>query len=108
MVLPVDDEEYQERAAAILQFKKNPTQSEKPDIEKLRQDLTEQTGLMLFKHPTVVYWLQEGEEISLTANGKISKVEARKKFFGDEWRFKQGVEVLDLKGIEYWRFGGQC
>ena len=107
MVLPVDDEEYQERAAAILQSK-GLTQSEKPDIEKLRQDLTEQTGLMLFKHPTVVYWLREGEEISLTPNGKISKVEARKRFFGDEWRSKKGVEVLDLKGIEYWRFGGQC
>jgi len=63
---------------------------------------------MLFKHPTVVYWLREDEEISLTVNGKISKVDARKKFFGGEWEKKEGVEVLDLKSIEYWRFGGQA
>jgi malonyl-CoA/methylmalonyl-CoA synthetase len=68
--------------------------------------LTEKTGLFLFKQPTVVYWLQEGEEIPLTSNGKISKRDARKKFFGDGWRCKERLEVLDLKDMEYWRMGG--
>ena len=107
VVLPLEDEDYQERAAAILQFKQS-FQSKRPDLHTLRNELTERTGLMQFKQPTVVYWLQEGEEISLTANGKISKIDAREKFFGDGWQFNERVEVLDLKGMEYWRMGGQC
>ncbi|PMD21337.1 acetyl-CoA synthetase-like protein [Hyaloscypha hepaticicola] len=107
IVLPVEDEECQERAAAILQI--NPSfKSRQPDLETLRKDLTAKTGLMLFKLPTVVYWLHEGQEVSVTANGKVQKKDARKKFFGDGWRCKEGVEVLDLKGMEYWRMGGQC
>ncbi|TAQ83725.1 hypothetical protein B7494_g7947 [Chlorociboria aeruginascens] len=107
IVLPLEDEEYQERAAAILRIKPA-FQSKQPDLDKLRKDLTEKTGLFLFKQPTVVYWLREGEEISLTASGKISKRDARKKFFGEGWRRNEKVEVLDLKGMEYWRMGGQC
>jgi malonyl-CoA/methylmalonyl-CoA synthetase len=107
IVLPVEDEEYQERAAAILQVNRK-FRSRQPDLETLRKHLTEKTGLMLFKLPTVVYWLHEGQEVSLTANGKVQKRDARKKFFGDGWRCKEGVEVLDLKGMEYWRMGGQC
>jgi malonyl-CoA/methylmalonyl-CoA synthetase len=107
IVLSVEDEECQERAAAILQI--NPSfKLRQPDLETLRKDLTAKTGLMLFKLPTVVYWLHEGQEVSLTANGKVQKRDARKKFFGDGWRCKEGVEVLDLKGMEYWRMGGQC
>jgi malonyl-CoA/methylmalonyl-CoA synthetase len=107
IVLPVEDEECQERAAAILQI--NPSfKSRQPDLETLRKDLTAKTGLMLFKLPTVVYWLHEGQEVSVTANGKVQKKDARKKLFGDGWRCKEGVEVLDLKGMEYWRMGGQC
>ena len=107
VVLPLEDKECEERAAAILQV--NPLfRAEQPDIVTLRNDLTEKTGLMLFKQPTVVYWLREGEEISLTANGKVSKRDAKKKFFGDGWRDKDGVEILDLKLMEYWRMGGQC
>jgi hypothetical protein len=63
---------------------------------------------MLFKQPTVVYWLRDGEEVPRTASGKISKKEAAKKFFGDTWRYRRNVEVLDLKAMEYWRMGGQC
>jgi acyl-coenzyme A synthetase/AMP-(fatty) acid ligase len=107
IVLPLADKEYKERAAAIVQIEPS-CKSNRPSFEALRNDLTEQTGLMLFKLPTVIYWLQDGEEISLTVNGKISKVDARKKFFGDEWRGKEGVEVLDLSTMEYWRMGGQC
>jgi malonyl-CoA/methylmalonyl-CoA synthetase len=106
VVLPLEDEECQERAAAILQIK--PFELKKPVLAALRNDLTEKTGLMLFKQPTVVYWLQEGEEITLTVNGKISKRDARKKFFGDRWQCREGVEILDLKELEYWRMGGQC
>lgn len=107
IVLSVEDEECQERAAAILQI--NPSfKSRQPDLETLRKDLTAKTGLMLFKLPTVVYWLHEGQEVSLTANGKVQKRDARKNFFGDGWRCKEGVEVLALKGMEYWRMGGQC
>lgn len=106
-VLPLEDKEYQERAAAILQIKPS-FKSNQPDLNTLRNNLTELTGLFLFKQPTVVYWLQEGEEIPMTANGKISKRDAQKKFFGDRWRCKEKVEVLDLKGMEYWRMGGQC
>ena len=107
VVLPLEDAEFQERAGAILQIKPE-FKSARPGIDELRKDLADKTGLMLFKHPTVVYWLRDNEEISLTANGKISKVDARKRFFGENWWEKEGVEVLDLKGIEYWRFGGQC
>jgi malonyl-CoA/methylmalonyl-CoA synthetase len=107
VVLPLEDEEYGERAAAILQIKQE-FSSKQPELDTLRSDLTEKTGLMLFKQPTVVYWLKEGEEISLTVNGKISKRDAQKKFFGDRWRGNEKVEVMDLKKMEYWRFGGQC
>jgi len=107
VVFPVETENHEERAAAILQI--NPkSQSKPPDLATLRSDLTATTGLMLLKQPTIVYWLQEEEEISLTANGKISKVDARKKFFGDKWWANEKLEVLDLKSIEYWRMGGQC
>jgi malonyl-CoA/methylmalonyl-CoA synthetase len=107
IVLPLQDEKYQQRAAAILQIKPS-FQAKIPDLDTLRSDLTEKTGLMLFKQPTVVYWLREGEEISLTANGKTSKANARNKFFGDGWRYNPSVEFLNLKGLEYWRMGGQC
>ncbi|KFY31419.1 hypothetical protein V493_01126 [Pseudogymnoascus sp. VKM F-4281 (FW-2241)] len=105
IVLPLADTEYKERAAAIVKIKPSSTQ---PSFDALRNDLTEETGLMLFKQPTVIYWLQDGEEISLTVNGKISKIDARKKFFGDDWRGKDGVDVIDLTKMEYWRMGGQC
>lgn len=107
VVLALEDEEYQERAAAIIEIKRS-YQTKQPGLATLRQDLKEMTGLLLFKQPTVAYFLLEGEEISLTANGKISKKDAREKFFGDRWRRKERVEVLDLKGMEYWRMGGQC
>lgn len=107
IVLPLADKEYKERAAAIVQIKPS-CQLKQLNLDTLRNDLTEKTGLMLFKQPTVIYWLQDGEEISLTVNGKISKIDARKKFFGDEWRGKEGVEVMDLSSMEYWRMGGQC
>lgn len=103
--LPLADTEYKERVAAIVKIRPS---SKQPNLDALRNDLTEKTGLMLFKLPTVIYWLQDGEEISLTVNGKISKIDARKKFFGDEWRGKNGVEVTDLSKMEYWRMGGQC
>lgn len=63
---------------------------------------------MLFKQPTVLYWLKKGEDIPMTGNGKVSKNEARERFFGEGWKEREGVEVLDLKGMEYWRMGGQC
>ena len=107
IVVPIDDEEYQQRAGAILQLKPS-FQSKTPDMLTLRNDLTETTGLMQLKQPTVVYWLRDGEEIPRTASGKISKKEATKCFFGDGWRCKQSVEVFDLNGMEYWRMGGQC
>jgi malonyl-CoA/methylmalonyl-CoA synthetase len=107
IVVPLEDEEHQERAAAIIKLSPSYT-SELPKLDTLRNDLTEKTGLMLFKQPTVVYWLQEAEDISLTENGKVSKIEARKKFFGDGWQHKERVEILDLNDLEYWRMGGQC
>lgn len=107
IVLPLQDDQFQQRAAAILQIKPS-FQSKRPGLDTLRNDLTEKTGLMLFKQPTVVYWLSEREEISLTANGKVSKIDARNKFFGEGWKSKQNVEILDLRGMEYWRMGGQC
>ncbi|OBT96809.1 hypothetical protein VE01_04103 [Pseudogymnoascus verrucosus] len=103
--LPLADTEYKERVSAIVKIKPS---LEQPSFDALRHDLTEKTGLMLFKQPTVIYWLKEGEEISLTVNGKISKIDARKKFFGDDWRGKDGVDVIDLSKMEYWRMGGQC
>lgn len=106
VVLPLQDG-IKERTAAILQL--NPEYSSKsPSVDAVRKDLEETTGLMLFKVPTVIYWLQDGEEISLTVNGKISKIDARKKFFGEDWKNKAGVEVMDLSAMEYWRMGGQC
>lgn len=107
VVLPLPDTEHKERTAAILQIKPE-YQLKQPSLDTLRKDLAETTGLMLFKIPTVIYWLQTGEEISLTVNGKISKLDARKKFFGDNWHGKDGVEVMDLSTMEYWRMGGQC
>lgn len=107
IVFPIEDLEYKERAAAVLQI--DPAfRSKHPGLETLRHDLTEQTGLFLFKQPTAVYWLRDGEEIPHTANGKVSKKEAREKFFGQDWQSKDGVEVLNLKELEYWRMGGQC
>lgn len=107
VVLPLPDKEYKERTAAVLQIRPE-YRSQRPNLDTLRKELTENTGLMLFKLPTVAYWLRAGEEISLTVNGKISKVDVRKKFFGDSWRDKNEVEVMDLSTMEYWRMGGQC
>lgn len=107
VVLPLPDKKHKERTAAILQARPE-YQLKRPGLDTLRKDLEATTSLMLFKIPTVIYWLQAGEEISLTVNGKISKVEARSKFFGDDWQTKDGVEIMDLSGMEYWRMGGQC
>lgn len=107
VVLPVPDKGQKERTAAILEVKPE-YQVKRPNLDTLRKDLVENTGLMLFKIPTVVYWLQPGEEISLTVNGKVSKVDARSKYFGNDWQSKEGVEVMDLSAMEYWRMGGQC
>jgi acyl-coenzyme A synthetase/AMP-(fatty) acid ligase len=107
VVLPLEDEDHQERTAAILKLKPS-CMSSNPSLETLRGDLTEKTALMLFKLPTVVYWLRETEEISVTVNGKVSKLYSRKKFFGDEWWHNERVEVFDLSGMGYWRMGGQC
>lgn len=106
-MLPLKDDDNQERTAALLQAKPE-FQGHLPDLTTLRKDLTEKIGLYLFKQPTVLRWLPEGESISLTANGKVSKVDAREKFFGNDWKSKMEVEVLDLKDMEYWRMGGQC
>jgi malonyl-CoA/methylmalonyl-CoA synthetase len=103
VVLPVDDEEYKERAAAILKLKPGFIQ---PDFNTLRQDLTDRTGLFLFKQPTVLYWLKEGEEIPVSLNGKISKRDAKQMFFGDAWKEKLDVLVLALEKMDYWRIGG--
>ncbi|EKD12998.1 uncharacterized protein L3040_007081 [Drepanopeziza brunnea f. sp. 'multigermtubi'] len=110
IVFPIHDPEYQERAAAVLQLKPAFPRPP-PGLETLRRDLAEETGLFQFKQPTAVYWLQDGEAIPHTANGKVSKVEARERFYGGagaDWRWKRGVEVLDLNALEYWRMGGQC
>lgn len=107
VVLPLQDDNHQERTAAILKLKPSFLPCN-PNLETLRGDLTEKIGLMLFKQPTVVYWLRETEEVSVTVNGKVSKVDSRRKFFGDGWWQKEGVEVLDLSSMGYWRMGGQC
>ncbi|PVH96546.1 acetyl-CoA synthetase-like protein [Periconia macrospinosa] len=108
-VLPLEDEEYDERVAAIIKTKPSASPGGmKPNLEALRKDLSAKNGLMLFKQPTVAYWLGDNEEISLTANGKVSKRDAKKKFFGEGWKSTQKVEILDLKTVEYWRMGGQC
>ena len=107
IVLSLENEDHLERAAAILQVKPA-FRGKEPDLVSLRNDLTEKTGLFLFKQPTVAYWLREGEEIPMTASGKVSKKDAREEFFGDGWQCRERVEVLDLKGLEYWRMGGQC
>lgn len=107
VVLPLVDKKQKECTAAILQIRPE-YQLKRPGLDTLRKDLEATTSLMLFKIPTVIYWLQAGEEISLTVNGKISKVDARKRFFGDDWQTKDGVEVMDLSAMEYWRMGGQC
>ncbi|KAL2067236.1 hypothetical protein VTL71DRAFT_1660 [Oculimacula yallundae] len=105
VVFPIDDEECQQRAAAIIRT--DPSYKFKvPSLKNLRDDLTQRTGLMQFKQPTVVYWLQEGEEISVTANGKVSKKLTKTKLFVDGWQSQKNVEVLDLKEMEYWRMGG--
>ncbi|KAG9241504.1 hypothetical protein BJ878DRAFT_545189 [Calycina marina] len=107
IAFPIDDKEYQERAAAVLKLK--PAHySNRPDIHRLRSDLTEKTGLLPLKQPTVIHWLKEDEEIPLTVNGKVSKKNARKQYFGDGWQKRDGVEILDLKNLDYWRMGGQC
>lgn len=106
-VLPLEDED--ERVAAIIKTKPSASpEGIKPNLEALRKDLTAKNGLMLFKQPTVAYWLGDDEEISLTVNGKVSKRDAKKKFFGEGWKSSQKVEILDLKTVEYWRMGGQC
>jgi malonyl-CoA/methylmalonyl-CoA synthetase len=107
VVLPLQDQNHQERTAAILKLKTS-SLSSNPSLETLRGDLTEKTELMLFKLPTVVYWLRENEEISVTVNGKVSKLDSRRKFFRDEWWRNEKLEVFDLSGMKYWRMGGQC
>ncbi|CZT00093.1 uncharacterized protein RAG0_08240 [Rhynchosporium agropyri] len=107
IVLPIDDEECQQRAAAIIRLQPS-CESKFPQLKELRNDLTQSTGLMQFKQPTVVYWLRESEEISLTANGKVSKKMTKSKLFVNGWQSEKNVEVLDLKEMEYWRMGGQC
>lgn len=106
IVFPVEDEEEQERVAAVLQTGKN-GKFDTPDLLQLRGDLKTTTGLMEFKQPTLLRWLDEDETIPLTANGKVSKVGLRRNYFGGDWRTDPKIEILDTRAMQYWRMGGQ-
>lgn len=106
VVFPVEDKVGDERVAALIQAKSSDAM-ETPRIVQLRKNLSQQSGLMEFKQPTVIRWLQHGEDIPLTANAKISKVAARAKYFGNGWHNDTRVEALDITTMHYWRMGGQ-
>jgi non-ribosomal peptide synthetase component E (peptide arylation enzyme) len=106
IVFSVEDEEEQERVAAVLQTSKDGN-FDTPDLLQLRRDLTMTTGLMEFKQPTLLRWLDEDETIPLTANGKISKVDLRRNYFGGDWIIDSKIEILDTRAMQYWRMGGQ-
>ena len=108
VVFPLEDEYQQERVAAVLTVKGQQNSVQFPDLIHLRYELTERTGLMEFKQPTIIRWLRDNEEITLTANGKISKVDIRRTYFGESWRTNDRVDSLDMTTMEYWRMGGQC
>ena len=95
MVLGVDDEDCGERVAAII--RPSITTCTVPqrfpmNLKSLRACLSEVSSLPVYKYPTLLRLLKGEEQLPMSRNGKLSKKEARKRFFEN----RIGVEVWDL------------
>lgn len=106
VVFPLEGVDQHERVAAVIVLKDR-DEVKKRSLVQLRGDLGKHTSLMEFKRPTVIYWLSNNDIIPLTANGKVSKIMVREKYFGDGWEMDSRTEILDTKTMQYWRMGGQ-
>ncbi|KAH6604034.1 acyl- synthetase [Trichoderma cornu-damae] len=100
-VLPVRDHEAGGLAAALVRLRKQDADEEMRSsitLEKIRQDLAG-AGVVLYKLPTLLRLLRDGEQVPYTASGKARKREALRKYFNiTDFLPDQYAE----QGVEYW------
>ena len=99
MILGVDDDDCGERVAAIIKplFTTCTVPQGFPrNLKSLRERLSAQSSLPVYKYPTLLRLLGMEEHLPVSRNGKLSKTEARKRFFEE----RIGVEVWDLNTVD--------
>ncbi|KAE8151323.1 acetyl-CoA synthetase-like protein [Aspergillus avenaceus] len=101
-IVPVVDNSGQHRVGALVRVEGRSSEgyNEELTLKTLRRDLAE--GLALYKLPTVLRVLQEGEEAPLGCTGKFKRYEAAKVYFphsehGDITTLPSKVEVWPLE-----------
>lgn len=99
-VLPVLDYEAQGLAAALIRLRKSTLCQEehsKIDLGKIREDLS--STLELYKLPTLLRILRDGEELPRTESEKVLKSKALEKYF-----HLSGYRPRDysVEGVECW------
>lgn len=99
MVLGVSDEECEERVAVIVRpssHHNGRVHTFPLTLAHLRQRLSMEPSLPMYKQPTLLRILRDDERIPTTRTGKLSKVQARKQFLPDGFKRTGEVEVWDL------------
>ncbi|KAJ6789354.1 hypothetical protein PWT90_08763 [Aphanocladium album] len=114
-ILPVPYPNYGSLVAALVRFKcpeDSGANTFKPSLRFLRTSLA--ATLSAYKLPTLLYAVQENEELPRTASNKVAKADAAKKYFRltDAQEFAMAVEVWQFDDSERagaakaWDWGG--
>ncbi|KAL4925368.1 uncharacterized protein BDV17DRAFT_284047 [Aspergillus undulatus] len=90
MVVGVEDEEFGQRVAAVVVLKRD-SDSGGLELEKLRMDL--RGSLAGYKMPTILRVVRG--EIPKNGTGKVQKKILGPKYFGENWRKDESVQVWD-------------
>ncbi|UKZ52381.1 hypothetical protein TrVGV298_006157 [Trichoderma virens] len=98
-ILPVRDHHAGGLAAALVRLRKqNADQARNITLQTIREDLAG-AGLVSYKLPTLVRFIQDGEQVPHTASGKAQKREALQKYFNIVGHLPDQYEH---EGVEYW------
>lgn len=97
MALGVSDGDCEERVAVIVRpsFLDGRGNTLPLTLANLRERLSVEPSLPMCKQPTLLRLLRDDERIPTTRNGKLSKVQARKRFFPDGFKQTGKVDVWD-------------
>ncbi|KAL7940720.1 acyl-CoA synthetase-like protein [Trichoderma barbatum] len=99
-VLPVRDHKAGGLAAVLVRLSKQKANDKAHDItlQTIREDLAGM-GVVSYKLPTLLGFIQDGEQVPQTASGKAQKTEALRKYFNIVGHLPDHYEH---EGVEYW------
>ncbi|THC90660.1 hypothetical protein EYZ11_009885 [Aspergillus tanneri] len=100
-VLPVLDREAGGQVAALVRLRKQDTYRDRSEVVSLRTIRAElaASGMVSYKLPTLLRVLQDGEQVPLTASGKVMKKECLRNYFNVSGYLP---EPYAMDGVEYW------